>query len=91
MKFSVKTLLALTLLAALAINGSKTFIQLSGLQIQNSKLNSRLRTTRHQLVNFESRKILLERAIEATENRAMEFKKTSIHLENLLQKHEVSQ
>ena len=91
MKFSVKNLLALTLLVALTINGCITYIQLTGLQIQNSKLNSRLRTTRHQLVNFESRKLLLERAIEATKRRASEFKTSELAFEKRFQKNGASQ
>jgi hypothetical protein len=66
MKFSVKTLLAFTLLAALTVNGCNTFFQLTALQIENSKLQSRLSNYRSHTVNFEERKLLYERAIEAT-------------------------
>lgn len=69
MKFSVKNLLAVTLLAALTINGCNTFSQLTELQIQNSKLQSRHSLLRNQTANFEEQKLLYERAFEAAEQR----------------------
>jgi len=74
MKFSVKNLLTITLLAALIVNGCSTFIQLTDLQIENSKLRSGLSNYRSQTVNFEERKLLFERAIEATAERMRDFK-----------------
>lgn len=69
MKFSVKNLLAVTLLIALTVNGCNTFLQLTELQIENSKTQSQLSHYRSHTRNFEERKLLYERAFEATEQR----------------------
>jgi len=75
MKFSVKSLLVITLFVALTINGCNTFSKLAGLQVENAKLQSRLSIYRNQTVNFEERKLLFERAIEATAKRMRDFEK----------------
>lgn len=69
MKFSVKHLLAITLLVALTINGCNMFFQMVELQIANSKWQSYLSGLRSRTVNVEARKLLYERAIEAIEKR----------------------
>ena len=69
MKFSVKNLLAITLLAALTVNGCNTYFQMTERQIQNSKLQSQLSAVRRQTFNADQLKLLYQRAIEATEQR----------------------
>lgn len=75
MKFSVKSLLAITLLIALTVNGCNTLYQLTDLQIENSKLQSLLTLYRNQTVNFEERKLLFENAIDATILRTQDFER----------------
>lgn len=81
MKFSVKNLLATTLLAALIINGCITYFQLSSLQIEHSKLNSRLNIYRRMTVNYQQRKRVFERAAALTQQRKRDYQpyKKSTH------------
>jgi len=86
MKFSVKNLLAITLLAALTVNGCNTYFQLTELQIQNSKLQSLLSAHRRRIGNSEQRKLLYERAIEATIRRKQLFEEHEAAFERLVPK-----
>lgn len=86
MKFSVKTLLVVTLLLSLLINAGLKLSQLNDLKVQQTQLETQKRSLASQCYGYEARKAIFNRAFEAVQKRSEHFEIALEDFETLAEK-----
>lgn len=85
MKFSVKNLLAVTLLVALTINGCNTLNKAAELGKEKESLTTSLPGLRNATRSFEEQKLIYDRAFEASQIRKRNFESYWREFERLVE------